>query len=667
MWYGNNGIQVTDRYRSMNGTADNHLPHIEKTMTLLFSSTMAFAAQLPPEATDAADAAVPHAHLQTSEWILLIAILVLAITICFFLIARRFRAMHAGMDHLTSMLQNRTEAMHELDEAKQAYKNLYDLALVAIFRSTIDGSRFLAINQTGARMFGYESAQEMLAMTFPRDVYHPPDKRTEMLRELELKGLVQNFSASFIRKDGSIFHAIFSSKLNREENYIEGTIQDITSLKLAEQRIGESRDYLQNVIDAIPIPVAVRDTTGIFTLANDEFASAVDIPKNQLIGKHSRELFPLSAVLLQEEYDRALLNAKGKATQRFEQHNPRANPPTTQLVYENVLLDSNGEVAGLVGAIIDITARKRMEEELRKAKERYRNILVNSLEGIFMATVDGRITAVNPAMAKLYGYNSPEEMIDSVRNLALEHWVHPEKRDQMLKDLIRTDHLSGYEIEIRRRDGEHIWISLSIRAVRNDMGVLEAIEGIAVDVTEKKRSVQELSVRANTDPLTGLANRTHMEQSLEHMLAQAKRSQKNVGVLFIDLDKFKPINDTYGHEAGDTLLREVSSRLKVRLREADLAARMGGDEFVIILWDIRSVEDLYRVGRPLLEELNKPYTWEGRELRIGASIGGCIFPDHGNTPGELLRCADKAMYGIKQSGKNALHISPANDSCRIES
>ena len=636
-------------------------------MTLLFSNSMAFAAQLPPAATDTAQAAIPHAHLQTSEWILLIAILVLAICICFLLIARRFRAMHAGMEHLTSVLKNRTEAMNELDEAKQAYKNLYDLALVAIFRSTIDGSRFLAINQTGARMFGYESAQEMLAMTIPRDVYSPPERRAEIVNELISRGIIQNFSATFIRKDGSTFNAIFSSKLNREEDCIEGTIQDITSLKQAEQRLAESRDYLQNVIDAIPIPVAVRDTTGIFTLANDEFASAVDIPKNQLIGKHSRELFPLSAVLLQEEYDRALLNAKGKATQRFEQHNPRANPPTTQLVYENVLLDSNGEVAGLVGAIIDITARKRMEEELRKAKERYRNILVNSLEGIFMATVDGRITAVNPAMAKLYGYNSPEEMIDSVRNLALEHWVHPEKRDQMLKDLIRTDHLSGYEIEIRRRDGEHIWISLSIRAVRNDMGVLEAIEGIAVDVTEKKRSVQELSVRANTDPLTGLANRTHMEQSLEHMLAQAKRSQKNVGVLFIDLDKFKPINDTYGHEAGDTLLREVSSRLKVRLREADLAARMGGDEFVIILWDIRSVEDLYRVGRPLLEELNKPYTWEGRELRIGASIGGCIFPDHGNTPGELLRCADKAMYGIKQSGKNALHISPANDSCRIES
>ena len=632
-------------------------------MTLLFSNSMAFAAQLPPAATDIAQAAIPHAHLQTSEWILLIAILVLAICICFLLIARRFRAMHAGMEHLTSVLKNRTEAMNELDEAKQAYKNLYDLALVAIFRSTIDGSRFLAINQTGARMFGYESAQEMLAMTIPRDVYSPPERRAEIVNELISRGIIQNFSATFIRKDGSTFNAIFSSKLNREEDCIEGTIQDITSLKQAEQRLAESRDYLQNVIDAIPIPVAVRDTTGIFTLANDEFASAVDIPKNQLIGKHSRELFPLSAVLLQEEYDRALLNAKGKATQRFEQHNPRANPPTTQLVYENVLLDSNGEVAGLVGAIIDITARKRMEEELRKAKERYRNILVNSLEGIFMATVDGRITAVNPAMAKLYGYNSPEEMIDSVRNLALEHWVHPEKRDQMLKDLIRTDHLSGYEIEIRRRDGEHIWISLSIRAVRNDMGVLEAIEGIAVDVTEKKRSVQELSVRANTDPLTGLANRTHMEQSLEHMLAQAKRSQKNVGVLFIDLDKFKPINDTYGHEAGDTLLREVSARLKARLREADLAARMGGDEFVIILWDIRSVEDLYRVATPLLEELNKPYIWEDKELRVGASIGGCMFPDHGTTPGELLRCADKAMYDIKQSGKNALRITEAGSNC----
>ncbi|UZP68936.1 diguanylate cyclase [Desulfovibrio mangrovi] len=620
-----------------------------------------------PPALHAAEGSIPHAHLDKADWMLLLGVVAFAITLSIYLVARRFRIMHTSMEHLTSLLKNHSEEITELDAAKEAYKNLYDLALVAIFRSTMDGSRFLAINQTGARMFGYATEKEMLASVIPKDVYLNKEHRAEMLAELHRAGQVQNFHCTFVRKDDSTFHAIFSAKFNQEEGCVEGTIQDVTSLKLAEQRLEESRDFLQNVIDAIPIPVAVRNTSGIFTLANDEFAAVADVPKEKLIGGHPRDIFPLPVVLMQEEYDRELLNAKGKATQRVEQYRPRLQPPATHLVYENVLLDSNGKVAGLVGATIDITARKRMEEELRKAEERYRNIFMNSIEGIFTSTVGGTVISANPAMARLYGYDTPEYMLKSIRNLAIEHWVYPEKRAEMLKELIKTDHLSGYEAEIRRRDGEHIWVSLSIRAIRNNMGILEALEGVAVDVTGKKRSEQELAQRANTDPLTGLANRAYMEQTMEHMVAQAKRSDKQIGVLFIDLDQFKPINDTYGHEAGDTLLREVSSRLKARLRESDVAARIGGDEFVIILWDIKGREALYRVGRPLLEELNKPYAWENRELRIGASIGGSLYPEHGETPGDLLRCADKAMYDIKQSGKNALRISPpSNDNCRVE-
>lgn len=569
----------------------------------------------------------------------------------------KIRRMHASICRLTTALSEQTQTLTESDIAKETYKALYDLSMVGIFRTDLRGDKFIAINETCAEIFGYASPLEMMTSAVPRMVHTDAKTRDILIEELKVHGKIINITSSFVRKDGSIFYALFSACINQEAGYLEGTFLDVTQLKQTELQLAESRDYLQSVIDAIPIPISVKDREGKFTLTNEEMTSLIGITKDDFSGKLLRDFASQTRSQQHGELEQILLDAQGKASLRFENQGILHNISTTFLVYKETLLNTSGSVIGIVTALIDISRRKKMEEALRKAEEQYRNIYMNSLEGIFTSTCDGVFIDVNPAMAKLYGYDSPQAMLAEVRNVATEHWVEPELRLDMLAKLDEADFLSGYEVQIRRRDGQHIWVTFSIRAIKDAQGIMQALEGIAFDVTEKKQSVLELSLRASTDPLTGLANRTQLELSFEHMIAQAQRSGEKLGVLFIDLDGFKPINDNHGHEAGDALLREVSERIRKRVREADQVARMGGDEFVIILWDINDAEGLYRIGRTLLEELNSPYIWNSIHLRMGASIGGCIYPDHGDSAADLLRCADKAMYTIKQSGKNALRIT----------
>ncbi len=573
---------------------------------------------------------------------------------------RLTRHLRSEMEHMQEQLRKKTIAFNELDTARKIYKGFYDLAMVGIFRTTTDGSRFLAINQTGAELFGYASPAEMLTLATPRQLYITEGTREVLLQQLLQKRILFNQSGTFRRRDGSTFHTLYSVK-HTTEGYIEGTFQDVTPLRLAQMELSQSRDYLQKVIDAIPLPIFVRDAQDKFTIVNDEYAQSVGLSKKELLGNHPRKFFPETTIKKLEALEEPLRSAGGRASQRYEMLWTHGEFPQYHIVYNESMQDSEGQHAGFVTAVVDITARKAMEEALREAEERYRAIYMNAVDGIFSSTKDGTFLEANPAMARIYGYASPDEMLRAVENLATEHWVQPEQRNEMVALLEKEKFLSGYEIQIHRRDGEQIWVALSIRLVQND-GSEPYLEGIATDITEHKLTSIELALKASTDPLTGLANRHTMEHSFEHMIAQASRSGERLGVLFIDLDGFKPINDTYGHEAGDNLLKSVSERLRKRVRDADLAARIGGDEFVIILWDVQDIKMVYTIGCALLEELNSPYEWKEHTLQVGASIGGCLFPDHGTTVTELLRCADKAMYTIKQSGKNALRVAGATKS-----
>ena len=310
------------------------------------------------------------------------------------------------------------------------------------------------------------------------------------------------------------------------------------------------------------------------------------------------------------------------------------------------------EETAILATIRDITSRKKTERALLHAELAYRTIFENAMDAIFETHVSGHFTRANPATARLLGYDSPEELLRFVTDVS-QVYADPEERKRLLSILKEQGTVQNYEMRFRRRDGSLRWASLSARANFDSAGALTTIDAVIQDATERKISEAELQERANLDTLTGLANRALFHQHLRTMYSQAKRSGRKFAVLYIDLDGFKEVNDSFGHQVGDQLLRQAGIRLSERLRETDLVARLGGDEFAALLWDVKDRESVEQLCEGLITALARVYTLDDTiEAKVSGSIGASIYPQDGEEPKLLLNRADQAMYAAKAGGKN---------------
>ena len=297
----------------------------------------------------------------------------------------------------------------------------------------------------------------------------------------------------------------------------------------------------------------------------------------------------------------------------------------------------------------EVEQRRRTETALRVAEEKYRSIFERAIEGIFQCTPEGEFLEANPAMLRILGY---ERMEDVVGRPAFRDRFMPEESERMLyRELLGRDGaVTGFEFRLQRRDGEIVWCSESSRVVRPGTGD-DFIEGVLEDITERKNTEFELKRLATLDSLTGIPNRHRFFDRLEHALAVAKRYGSEVAVLFLDLNNFKRVNDTHGHQTGDELLRQVAERLQMRTRESDTLARLGGDEFGILLPDVTDHEGTLRFTRNLLEVVRRPYMVGDLELTVGATVGISFYPEDGKDTVTLISRADAAMYGAKKEGR----------------
>jgi len=316
------------------------------------------------------------------------------------------------------------------------------------------------------------------------------------------------------------------------------------------------------------------------------------------------------------------------------------------------IYDEAGKVVALEGFIEDMTERKIANQALQQAERSFRSIFENASDGIFQTTPDGRYLNANPALARIYGYDTPAELIAAVADIRRQLYIEPGRRAEFVKLMQKHGVLSNFVSEIRRRDGDKIWISENARAVFDDTGRLLYYEGTVEDVTETKLNQEKLEYLANHDPVTTLPNRLLMNDRLRQMMRNAQRNQSVVAVVLVDLDHFKLINDTFGHNRGDQLLQTVARRMLACVRETDTVARLGGDEFVLLLSGEGRGEALSQVTQRVLKAISKPWQVEERELSVSCSIGVSIFPRDGRDVQTLLKNADTAMYKAKEFGRN---------------
>ena len=313
--------------------------------------------------------------------------------------------------------------------------------------------------------------------------------------------------------------------------------------------------------------------------------------------------------------------------------------------------DSDGNPLRIAGTARDITAGRRAERDRRIASE----VLRSMGEAVAVTDLEFRFVSVNPAFSRITGYS--EEEVAGQPSSLLNSTQHSDEFYRHLRDaVIQHGHWKG-EMWQRRKDGEEFlgWIELS--EVRDTLGARSHYVAVVNDVTDKKRAEQELRYLANYDTLTGLPNRSLLAERLARAVVRARRQETRVAVLFLDLDRFKDINDSLGHAAGDRILKAAAARLLGIVRESDTVARLGGDEFTVVVEDITGALTAESVAEKIIAAFAEPLEIDGRsEVTISPSIGISLYPDHGLVPTDLLKFADTAMYQAKDRGRNTYQI-----------
>lgn len=285
-------------------------------------------------------------------------------------------------------------------------------------------------------------------------------------------------------------------------------------------------------------------------------------------------------------------------------------------------------------------------------------IFENTTEGIMITDAEGYILDVNRGFTEITGYTR-DDAINSNPRLLNSGFQNEKFYEEMWQSLIQNGHWSG-EIYNRKKSGETYPEFLSITSVLNARNEVTHYVGIFSDISRIKQHEKQLERIAHYDALTGIPNRMLLADRMKQGLAQAKRDKKLLAVCYMDLDGFKPINDSFGHEAGDLVLIEVAKRIAGVIRSGDTVARLGGDEFVILLLGIDSVSECTVTLTRVLDAINKPILAKGHKCTVSASMGVAVYPLDEEDPDILLRHADQAMYSAKHSGKNRFHLYDAS-------
>ena len=420
-----------------------------------------------------------------------------------------------------------------------------------------------------------------------------------------------------------------------------------------EQTLREREDLVRLLLESTAEAIYGVSPDGICIFANNSCARQLGYARAQdLLGKQIHNLVHHTRVD-GSRYDDAdcPIQRTFHAGQAIHVHKElfwRADGLPFPVEYWSYPMWRDGTVVGAVVNFIDLTERLRSEAKSRLAA----TVFESTHEGVIITDAQGMIVAVNQAFTRVTGYDEAEA-IGRNPSLLQSGRHDPDFYAAVWQALAEAGHWQG-EIWNRRKNGELYPELLSISAVYDQHGDVCNYVGIFTDISQLKESEAKLSHLAHYDPLTGLPNRLLLSSRLQHAIEQAQRQQYRLAVLFLDLDRFKNVNDSLGHQVGDELLRAVTERLAQRLRAEDTLARLGGDEFVVLLERLHEPRDAALVARTMLDCLSEPFVLaRGHEVYIGASIGISLYPDDGADAAQLIQHADVAMYQAKDQGRNA--------------
>ncbi|MBN1691335.1 MAG: PAS domain S-box protein [Dehalococcoidia bacterium] len=409
-----------------------------------------------------------------------------------------------------------------------------------------------------------------------------------------------------------------------------------------------SEEKYRSILDQLYDSYYEVDLDGNFTLANNSVCQSLGYTREELIEKNYRLMVP-------EDAKRSLLLAFNEVYRTSEpnkgfEHKVICKDGSTLSVESSISLRKNelGEIVGFRSVSRDITERKQGEQALRDSEERYRSLVENINDVFYTMDNEGNITYVSPVVEKLSKYKVSDLIGQSFISL-----IHPDDLPGLTDSFNRlvSGQLEPWEFRIFDKDGTIIYVRTSSRPIYKD-GEVVGLTALITDITERKQMELKLEQMATHDFLTGLPNRVLLTDRFTMAAALACRNKTRLAVMSLDLDKFKSINDTLGHAAGDQVLKTISSRLRGIIRSSDTAARVGGDEFVLIMMETNHREDATAIAQRILDSFREPLLIDGHNIIVSTSIGVANYPEDAQDLDTLIKKSDAAMYYSKGHGRN---------------
>ncbi|MCC6135486.1 MAG: PAS domain S-box protein [Gammaproteobacteria bacterium] len=455
------------------------------------------------------------------------------------------------------------------------------------------------------------------------------------------------------RKDGSLYweRAVIAPIRDAEGRITQylGMKQDITVQKQLEDQLRQRERYQRALLDNFPFMVWLKDTHSRFLAVNQPFAEACSLLNTDaVVGKTDLDLWPYRVAERHQADDRTVLATRRKKA--AEEQLIEQGKPLWVETYKAPVVDQDGALLGTVGFARDITDRKQAEERLRLAA----SVFDHAHEGIVITDAAARIIEVNHAFTELTGYTREEAIGRNPRFLQSGHH-DAEFYARMWSSLSSAGVWTG-ELWNRKKNGELYAELASISVVRDTTGLITHYVNLFSDITPLKESQRQLEQMAYHDALTQLPNRVLLADRLRQAMARTQREGGLLAVVYLDLDDFKPINDCFGHTAGDRVLIQVAERLNASLRGGDTLSRIGGDEFVALISNLGDIAHCQRMLSRILEALAKPFTVAGTEAILSASLGVTLYPLDSADADALIRHADRAMYVAKDAGRNCYRL-----------
>lgn len=550
---------------------------------------------------------------------------------------------------ITERHNNQKQIEQLLDEQKAILEN----RLVGIV--TVRDRRIVWANPAFGTITGY-AAHELVGMTTRQFYAQEDDYQTVGTAYANIgdQGIVRS-QLEFMHKDGRhVWVDMSGTALHQESGETLWICIDVTERKNIETALRQKEGYQRALLDSFPFMVWLKDTHSRFLAVNRLTAQILgENDPDNLVGKTDFDYSPKALAEAYQSDDRAVL-ASNQRKMVEEEHVDHLGESSWIETFKAPVVDGNGDILGTVGFARDISDRKKSEMDLRIAAT-----VFESQEGMLVTDANNCILRANRAFTEITGY-SAEEVIGKNPRLLQSGRQDANFYASMWAGIRDKGSWDG-EIWNRRKNGEIYPQYLTITAVKDRDGHVTHHVATLSDITSNKAAVDQIKHLAFYDPLTGLPNRQLLRDRLKPALTKSHRNNHRGALLFIDMDNFKTLNDTLGHDMGDMLLQQVAARLTACVREHDTVARLGGDEFVIMLEDlsdqvIEAAAQTEIIGNKILAALNQPYLLGIHDYHSTSSIGAALFNGRKQAVEELLKQADIAMYQAKTAGRNALRF-----------